>query len=450
MTGKTFGAAAEMAYHLTGLYPDWWMGERVPDGGHIYWAVGVTLDSVKDVLQKELLGTDDATKTDDIGSGSIPRHCVDLDAGFSRDGKNVRSCSIKHVSGTSNTLKFYGSQNESIMMGQKVRGAVIDEEPPFRSKEIFGQVRTRLLNAAGNGEDGFLIYTATPEQGQTPLNDMFDNDESGKLYLQSATMLDNPTLSPQQIKDYLDTVPEYQRDMRMKGIPFIGEGQIFSQEEMGITFDSNEVIPGDDWEVLGAIDWGVSVDPTVLMYGVRNPHTKEIFIIDEFYFNKDEMDRSPQRVAEFILNSQYCAVPVVIPHDKPQYGTILQRYGVNTSASMLFVNPPETLLTIQQINYKNKSNRDIETGLHEMIHLLNKGLLKVSSKCFHWFKEKRSYYWQYNDTTKETKPSKGNDHCIDTSRYLSMSLIGNRGGLWCNRMDMNTSLLRSFDTIQFN
>lgn len=452
-TGKTFGAAAEMAYHLTGLYPDWWEGEKVPDGGHIYWAVGVTLDSVKNVLQKELLGTDNAVQTDALGTGSIPRDYIDFENGFSRDGARVKSVTVKHVSGESNVLKFYGSQDESIMMGQKVRGALLDEEPPFRSKEIFGQVRTRLLNAAGDGEDGFLIYTATPEQGQTPLNDLFDNAQSeddpgyGLLYLQSATMLDNPTLSAEQINDYLSTIPEYQREMRMKGIPFIGEGQIFSQDEMSIVVD--EVNPGPDWEVIGAVDWGNVKDPTVLMFAVRNPDTKEIFIIDEFYFDKDELDRSAEHIAEFILSSQYCAVPIIIPHDAPQKGTILQRYGVNTSASQLFVNPPETLLTIQQVNYKNKSNRDIETGLHEMIHLFNKGLLKVKANCFHWFKEKRSYYWQYNDTTKETKPSKGNEHCIDASRYAAMSLIANRGGRWCDRYDMNTSQLKSYDTLQF-
>ncbi|ELQ8980645.1 hypothetical protein R3B00_001307 [Klebsiella pneumoniae] len=115
-TGKTFGAAAEMAYHLTGLYPDWFSGERVPDSGHIYWCVGVTLDSVKNVLQKEILGTDNAVQIDDIGSGSIPRKCIDFENGFSRDGARVKSCVIKHKDGGTNTLKFYGSQDESIMI----------------------------------------------------------------------------------------------------------------------------------------------------------------------------------------------------------------------------------------------------------------------------------------------------------------------------------------------
>lgn len=450
-TGKTFGTAAEMSYHLTGLYPDWFEGERVPDSGHIYWAVGVTLDSVKNILQKEMLGTDNARNTDAIGSGSIPRHCIDLES-MEKDGARVKNVLINHVDGGKNIIKFYGSQDESVLWGQKVRGIWADEEPPHKSLELFGQHRTRLLNAAGDGEDGFLIYTATPENGPTELNQMFDDAQDpehksyGELYLQNATMMDNPTLSKEQIEKYLATIPEYQRDMRMKGIPFIGEGQIFSVDEMDIVFDS--IIPGNDWEVLGAVDWGVNKDPTVLMYGVRDPETKKIYVIDEFYFDKDEHDRSPERVAEFILSSSYCAVPVVIPHDKPQYATVMQRWGVNTSTAMLFQNPPETLLNVK-LNSNNKSVREVDTGLHEMRYLFNQGLLKVAAKCWHWYKEKRGYYWVYNDTTKESSPSKGNEHCIDASRYLIMSLIGNRGGLWGDRYDMNTSQLKSYDTLQF-
>ncbi|WBM71935.1 terminase family protein [Buttiauxella sp. WJP83] len=162
--GKTFGAANEFAMHLTGRYPDWWQGLVVPDGGHTYWCVGVTLDSVRRVLQKELLGTENAKILEEIGSGALPRDCLDLDS-ISRDGNAVKSICVRHKDGSINTLNFYGSQNEAVMMGQKVRGCMFDEEPEHRSLEIYSQIKTRLLNAGGNGVDGFLIFTATPEQG---------------------------------------------------------------------------------------------------------------------------------------------------------------------------------------------------------------------------------------------------------------------------------------------
>lgn len=453
--GKTYGASAEFAFHLTGRYPFWWEGLRVKDGGHTYWAVGVTLDSVRRVLQKELLGTVNAKITDEIGTGAIPRNCLDIDS-ISRDGQLVKSVCVKHIDGSINTLNFYGSQNEAVMMGQKVMGVMFDEEPEHRSLDIYAQIKTRLLNAGGDGVDGFLIFTATPEQGQTELNDLFDNnnqENGGVLYLQTASVYDNPTLTAEQLEEHLKTIPEYQREMRIRGIPVRGTGQIFKIAEELITVDS--VYPLDHWQVIGAVDWGNVKDPTVLMYAVMEPETKKIYIIDEFYFDRSEEDRSAARLARFILDSEYCAVPIIVPHDSgllsdanETNGKILQRYGVNVYPTP-FRNPSSSQLQTTKFNEKSKSVRQIGTGLTEMEIMFNQGSLKVHSKCWHWFKEKRSYFWDYNSVTNTFKP-KGDDHCIDASRYAVMSLLDNKGCNWADRYNMEITHLRSFDTIQFN
>ena len=69
--GKTYGAAHEFAYHATGQYPDWWRGFRC--GACTLWAVGISSDSTRKVLQKELIGTNDARSTQRYGMGSIRR-----------------------------------------------------------------------------------------------------------------------------------------------------------------------------------------------------------------------------------------------------------------------------------------------------------------------------------------------------------------------------------------
>src|SRR5262245_55342737 len=53
--GKTVCGAAEMAYHLTGRYPDWWTGRRF-DKPIRAWASGVTNESTRDVVQAKLIG----------------------------------------------------------------------------------------------------------------------------------------------------------------------------------------------------------------------------------------------------------------------------------------------------------------------------------------------------------------------------------------------------------
>ena len=53
--GKTLSGAAEMAYHLTGNYPDWWKGRRY-DHPVLGLAGGKNNEKTRDLIQKELFG----------------------------------------------------------------------------------------------------------------------------------------------------------------------------------------------------------------------------------------------------------------------------------------------------------------------------------------------------------------------------------------------------------
>ncbi len=53
--GKTFAGSRMIAWHATGLYPEWWIGRRFNRPISI-WACGKTGATVRDVVQKELLG----------------------------------------------------------------------------------------------------------------------------------------------------------------------------------------------------------------------------------------------------------------------------------------------------------------------------------------------------------------------------------------------------------
>lgn len=64
--GKTLAASAEIAMHLTGLYPDWWRGRRF-SGPVVGWAGGVTAESTRDNPQRLLLG-----RPGEWGTGMIP------------------------------------------------------------------------------------------------------------------------------------------------------------------------------------------------------------------------------------------------------------------------------------------------------------------------------------------------------------------------------------------
>ena len=67
--GKSFSGACETALHLTGLYPEWWQGKRYKQP-ITAWCGGVSNETVRDILQQELLGT--AGDPQAVGTRAIP------------------------------------------------------------------------------------------------------------------------------------------------------------------------------------------------------------------------------------------------------------------------------------------------------------------------------------------------------------------------------------------
>ncbi|EJT3982439.1 terminase family protein [Salmonella enterica] len=453
-TGKTRGSCTEFSYHLTGLYPDWWDGMRVNDGGHTYWAIGINYDSIKKVLQNELLGTNNAKRRENIGEGAIPRHCIDLERGLETDGARVVQVTIKHVSGRDNTLMFYGCENEAAMMGQKVRGILFDEEPPYNSISIYTQCLTRLQNAGGPGVDGFMIITATPENGQTALLDLFDKNEGGKLYRQYNTMEDNPYLTDEQREEYLAALPQWERDMRSKGIPIKGMGLVFGGIDETKLRVLEPIIDDFDDTMIG-IDWGKTKDPTVVVVCTRNPNTDHYSIVHERVFDKDEYDRSPSNIADYLLNSQFRGVPVIggcndaglIDGGTEANFKILQRLGVNVYP-VQFQNPPESMLKAKALNASGSRSNSIDAGIAEMRLMMQQGRLSVKDDCDLWWKERRTYSYTFNRTTGKHGYNKGYEHSIDASRYALMSLMRGIGCKWYERSSDVATQLRSFNTLQ--
>ena len=71
--GKSYCGAAEMAYHLTGLYPDWWKGRRFRNP-ITAWAGGVSNETTRDIVQAELLGSPDDPEA--FGAVAIPKPTI--------------------------------------------------------------------------------------------------------------------------------------------------------------------------------------------------------------------------------------------------------------------------------------------------------------------------------------------------------------------------------------
>src|SRR5688572_30691876 len=71
--GKTFSGAAEMAYHLTGKYPDWWPGRRFKQAVRA-WAGSKTGEVTRDGVQRLLVG--EPKDRARWGTGMIPSDAI--------------------------------------------------------------------------------------------------------------------------------------------------------------------------------------------------------------------------------------------------------------------------------------------------------------------------------------------------------------------------------------
>lgn len=161
--GKTYSGAAEVAYHLTGLYPDWWQGRRF-DKPTRWWAGSKTGEVTRDGVQRLLVGEPkDRAKW---GEGFIPG---DLLVDWSmRQGvpDALDSVLVKHVSGETATLGFKSyDQGREKWQGETLDGVWFDEEPP---QDIYMEGLTRT-NATG----GLVFLTFTPLLGMSDVVSMF-------------------------------------------------------------------------------------------------------------------------------------------------------------------------------------------------------------------------------------------------------------------------------------
>lgn len=429
--GKSFGMAMEVSYHLTGLYPADWEGkkfiklEMVDAEGRpnphdlVVWAVGITGDSTRKVLQKELFGTIMAKDEKNLGTGAIPRDCIDFEL-LERDGNIIRVAKIKHHNPEGefdgySTLEFRSTQQgEHTLMGSTVDFIWLDEEDPYCSQEIYSQCVTRTATTKGQ-----VVITATPENGLTAMITQFIEDKTGLLYYQNATWDDAPHLTEEVKRELLASIPPWQQEMRARGLPVQGSGAIFQVADSAITIDP--ITPMPHWPILAAVDFAKTRDPSIIMFITKDDEGRYI-VYDEVYLDDD---RSVHNMAKHITSTHTPNIPVIIPHDgngtveglgNQTRGTILRDLGCNVIMDV-FSNPEFIQNTITSVHKKNMGK---EGGLYWMDYGFKEGFIKVAANCKNFFRQKQSYFWVTRGG--KTVPKDGGDDTIDASRYGLLSI----------------------------
>jgi phage terminase large subunit-like protein len=422
--GKTLSVSMEVSYHLTGQYPEWWEGKRF-DNAILAWAIGITGDSVKNVLQKELFGTANVRDEDALGTRAIPRDVIEWEL-LERDGARILACGVRHVSGGLSRLVFKSTQQgQHVLMGDTVDLILLDEEDKHNSMEIYSQCLTRTMTTNGQ-----VIVTATPENGETEMVRMFQDNTEGELYLQNSTWDDAPHLDEETKRKILAGYPSWQKDMRSKGIPILGDGLVFDCDPYKQTTTVN--INNTD-DILWSLDIGAVKDATVLSLMVNKSNDDEceydFAVKQQWFLEQDEEGnniRGPHTVATIIRDSTYPNAPLIRPADatvdsSEGYGKVLKDLGVIVYSKCAH-NPPNA--TAASWNMTSGSERSIQTGLMNMNELMRLGKLKIDRSCSNLLREMTTYH-AIQRVGKTVYG--GSDHAIDSWRYGVISLLGNRG-----------------------
>lgn len=157
--GKTIAGAYLSSCWTTGEYPKWWAG-RVFDKPTFGLVCGDTNDTVREILQKELLGAP-------FGTGLIAKDLVEDVIIRPNTGGTADSILIRHKpTGKLSRIKFktYNSGPDAFY-GLKPDWVWFDEEPSGKDAPlIWNQGYTRLLTTRGS-----MIVTFTPLLGWTPI-----------------------------------------------------------------------------------------------------------------------------------------------------------------------------------------------------------------------------------------------------------------------------------------
>lgn len=386
--GKTFCGGCEVAYHLTGQYPDWWEGRRF-DRPVLIWATGHTGETTRDNCQRVLVGP-----LGEPGTGTIPRNCLVTSKPARSIANLLDYVKVRHVSGGLSTLRFkYYEQGQPKWQGPPVDVVWFDEEPP---SDIYDEGLARTI-ATG----GLVFLTFTPLLGMSDVVMKFLEKSTPDRHDTNMTIEDAEHIPPEERARIIASFPPHEREARARGTPVLGSGRIFPIEESMITVESF-TIPAP-WKFLGGMDfgWDHPFSAVAIAYDEDNDC---VYVIRAFRAK----EQTPIMHAGAI-RPWGDWLPWAWPHDglNHEKGTGEQIMPQYTAQGLYMV--PE------RATYSDGSN-GVEAGLMDMLDRMQTGRLKVFGHLQEWFEEFRLYH------RKDGKIVKLRDDLMDATRYAIMML----------------------------
>jgi phage terminase large subunit-like protein len=396
--GKTECACAMLSYHLTGEYPDDYVGYRFT---HPITALasGITGDQIRDVLQSKLIGDMEFKTNTFEGGGLIPTERIG-DFMMSTGTKGLlKEARIKHKKGWSKLMFRSYEQGPAIIRGQSLDWILIDEEPQYKAMEFYGECLARTATA-NKGKGGFVCLTFTPENGITELVDLILNHRQEGQYVATVGWDRAPHLNEETKEQLLAAIPHYMVSAKTKGIPNFGESQVYKNTEEQIACTPFKI--PKHFRVICGVDFGIA-HPFAAVFIAHDVDRDILYLYDAFKVK----DQVPAQHAHTI-NSKCENIRIVYPHDANSRdkgsGETLRSYYETAGANMYRM-------------YENLDGTNfVEPGIVELQTRMDEGRFKVFSTLLEWWEEFR----RFHRNAKNGKIVKEHDDLMDATRYAAI------------------------------
>lgn len=396
--GKTFSGAAEVAYHLTGLYPKDWDGYRYHRATR--WIAGSeSAELTRKGVQRLLLGPPE--KREEWGTGAIPK--THLKSWSMKPGvpDAVSSVTVKNEYGGESVIQFNSyDQGRTKWQADTLDGVWMDEEPPV---EIYSEALTRT-NATG----GVMFVTFTPLMGMSAVVKRFLKEKPAGTVVINMTIEDAEHYTSEERARIIAAYPEHEREARARGIPMMGSGQVFPVAESSITCEPLPIPP--HWARINGIDFGWD-HPAAFVCLAHDRDTDTVYVYDAWRMrNKTAAEQSM-----LIQAKGYKDIPWAWPHDGLQHdkgaGQVLVKQYKGFGINML----GERAQFERTVEGKD-GGYSVEAGITQMLERMQTRRLRVFGHLTEWFEEFRQYHRKDGLIVKE------DDDLMSATRYGLMML----------------------------
>src|SRR5665213_345864 len=411
-SGKTHAGAAEMSFHATGRYPQWYEGKKfVPNTRtertheFIGWAACTSSLAVRDGLQIKLFG--DVTQTDGLGTGLIP---LDFIVGRPTMARGISgwvdTVNLRRETGGNAIIRLKSyEQGRTAFQGESVDIIWLDEDPGYPpGDEIYGEALAR-----GVTTDGRICCTMTPILGKTPVRKRYLEASPDRASIKM-TLDDVDHLDPATIAAKIANYKPSERATRAYGEDMAGEGAVFEIPEENIKHRLDAATIPDHWRWLAAIDFshaGLSstAHPFAWVVGVLDPDADIIYIMHALLLRQ----MLPANHVAAIKSYPAWDARTTWGHDGnvrdlstgTTFADIYKKLGLNRTGSHA---------TVPDGGYS------FEAGIAAMERRFAEGKLKVAAHLGEWFEEYRSYHRENG------KINKIDDDLLSATRQLVMGL----------------------------